>query len=330
VFFVNEGLLEKFLPVIFNLLDKGYSKAKIAKELKISSQKIQYWFKKLEKQGFVKRTLRSSTIIYERQQKTLLNGSKKILGGSDKALLTEQNGFFQNLHHYRFQFEVVKWAGLPFSSSFKTLKHCLQFEWNPAREGRDLGWRAWWFNEVPKKVFFQVGVKFPISAKQGYVDGVLEAVKWAGFVEQRFGIELGKPVAYSDLIHFSLGSNSLSKRMTGEKVVFEGSKFRVDDSLRNGVGECEVVGAETAVEFENLLGSAKELLVVPKKIKDLAIEVEVISKGIKATAGFVKEQEKLFSSQQDWAFAVQESFKAVNGKLDLLIEELREWKNKRE
>jgi len=240
---------QKFLPKSFTLLLRilecvklGFYPSQIAKILNKRKQNVHYYIKKLRKMGLLRLKVRSSCAIYEltKEGEVFLSESKKILNGGE---VSAYKGV--RLHAFSLKFPIVE--GPRVSVDWNRVPLC---NWSRF-VGCECGVTV---EKTTRHVIVHAREVFASDPYEATLCAVLECLRVARVLEEKFGMKLGVPKLLRKP-HYAVYDPVAAVVASGCELSDDVGKIDASE----GYGEIDWYSPETA----------KDYLLMPARVKAL-------------------------------------------------------------
>jgi len=278
--------------ILLDLVLKGKAQVDIARELKWSKQRTNYWIRQLEEEAFIQLETRTSTKIY-----CITPKGKKLLTWSKEAPKWEVF-----LHHVGLKFPILE-----STSKFDSL------EW------KDVPLKNW----IKKVLKYQhIDGKFSIERNPDnliiwcqehvgvdhyklFFESIKDTLLFADNLQTKYQVRLGSPVLYRKP-HFGINEPIIARinehvQVTGPEEWIESSPFpgsieffdpiRIMQYLRmpNKIEGCEKILHEIADQMKIFGDGMREHMKLISFLQELAISLKKVADSLQTTTQLKKE-----------------------------------------
>lgn len=199
---------------LLTLILRGKSQADIARQLKWSKQKTNYWFRKLEKEKIIRQQTRSRTIIYE-----ITSKGKKLLTWSKEApkweVFLHRVGLKFPILESSSTFDSLKWKEVPLNN---WIKKVLKYQ--------NIG-GTFSIERNPKNLIIWCKERVGVNPYELFYESIRDILRFAENLQTKHKIKLGLPSLYRKP-HF--GINEPLMRGINQHVQVTGPNEWIDSS----------------------------------------------------------------------------------------------------
>jgi DNA-binding MarR family transcriptional regulator len=284
---------------LLRLVLEGKSQADIARELKWSKQKTNYWFRKLEKEKLIQQENRSSTIVYG-----LTSKGKKFLTWSKDEPKWE---IF--LHHIGLKFPVLEttanfdnlnWKAVPLKNWTKKVLKYQNIDGSITIE------------RTPENLIIWCQERVGVNPYHIFFESIRDTLQFTDSLQTKYKVRLGAPTLYCKP-HF--GINEPLMAIINENVQVSGPEEWTDSSPFPG--SIEFFEPHRIMQYlkmpEKIENNEKVLLEITEQMKifgdgmrehmklisflqELAVSLKKVVDSLQATIKITKKGERLAST----------------------------------